>query len=470
MLKEREQLIHKITMLLDAVLIAVAFVLAYVVRGQLDFSFLQELPPFEEYVPMLLLVIPVWIVCMEFTGAYDSMRRRRFSSIFWGLVEASLFAIFIFSAAAFLMKWEILSRTFVVVLFLLGTLILAAERWGALYLLRRARRKGYNYRVLLIVGSGPRAEKFGREIQSHPEWGMRVLGYVDEPSRIGMQVNSGAVIGGFDDLPRLLDDNVVDEVVFLMPRRWLARLEEYIKACEKVGVKATVAVDFFDTAIARPVLQDMNGWPLLTFDSTPNDYFALMVKRMLDIAGALAGIVLLSPLFLSVAAAIRISSPGPVFFRQVRCGLNGRTFEILKFRTMVVDAEQKLTELRDRNEVGGPVFKIRNDPRITGIGRLLRRSSLDELPQLFNVLRGDMSLIGPRPPLPSEVEKYERWQRRRLSMRPGIACIHEVTARNNTDFALWMKMDLEYIDNWSLGLDVNILVRTVAAVIKGTGC
>lgn len=470
MLKEQEDLIHKLTVVIDAVLMAAAYALAFFVRGQLEFSFLHELPPFEDYLPMLLLVVPAWIICLELTGAYDSMRQKRFRAIFWGLVEASICAMFVFAAAAFLLKWELLSRTFLVLLFLCGTLTLAAERYWALYLLHRARRKGYNYRVVLIVGSGPRAERFGREIQAHPEWGMRILGYVDEADRLGLKVNGGSVIGGFDDLPRILDENVVDEVVFLLPRRWLARLEDYIRACEKVGVKATVAVDFFDTAIARPVIKEMDGWPLLTFDTTPNDYFALVMKRTLDIAGSFLGIVLLSPLFLAVAATIRLSSPGPVFFRQVRCGLNGRTFEILKFRTMVVDAEEKLAELRAQNEVGGPVFKMKHDPRITGIGRLLRRTSLDELPQLFNVLRGDMSLIGPRPPLPSEVENYERWQRRRLSMRPGIACIHEVAARNNKDFTLWMKMDLEYIDNWSLGLDMNILVRAVMTVVKGTGC
>jgi exopolysaccharide biosynthesis polyprenyl glycosylphosphotransferase len=286
----------------------------------------------------------------------------------------------------------------------------------------------------------------------------------------GRSIGSSRVIGTFDDMARILDENVVDEVIFVMPRNWLDRLEKYVRICEKVGVKATISIDVFDTAIAKPVLKELDGWLLLTFDATPNDFFFLSLKRSLDLIGSAGGLLALSPLFLLIGLIIKITAPGPVFFRQIRCGVNGRTFPILKFRTMVVDAEKKLAELQNQNELKGPAFKIRNDPRITAIGRLLRKTSLDELPQLINVLWGDMSLVGPRPPLPSEVENYERWQRRRLSMRPGITCIHEVVARNDKDFNNWMKMDLEYIDNWCFGLDLRILVRTLLAVVKGTGC
>ena len=287
---------------------------------------------------------------------------------------------------------------------------------------------------------------------------------------LGKVVGQSKVIGTFDEMARIMDENVVDEVVFVMPRKWLDHLEGYVRVCEKIGVKATIAVDFFDTAIARPVVREVDGWPLLTFDSTPNDQFYLSLKRVLDLVGSGLGLIALSPLFLLIGLMIKMTSRGPVFFSQIRCGVNGRTFSILKFRTMIVNAEAKLKELQGMNEVGGPVFKIRNDPRVTAIGRILRKTSLDELPQLFNVLKGDMSLVGPRPPIPAEVEKYERWQRRRLSMRPGITCIHEVVARNDKDFNNWMKLDLEYIDRWCFGLDLKILARTVLAVVRGTGC
>lgn len=241
------------------------------------------------------------------------------------------------------------------------------------------------------------------------------------------------------------------------------------KVCERVGVKATVAVDFFNTSIAQPIITEIHGIPLLTLDTTPHNVLYLAIKRLIDIVVSGLGLILLSPFFLVIAVIIKMTSEGPVFFKQTRCGLHGRKFTIYKFRTMVVDAEKKLEELMKFNEREGPVFKMKNDPRITPIGRFLRKTSLDELPQLINVLKGDMSLVGPRPPLPSEVEKYERWQRRRLSLKPGITCIHEVIARGDKDFERWMKLDLEYIDNWSLSLDMRILTKTFFAVIKGTG-
>ncbi|HTF99605.1 MAG TPA: sugar transferase, partial [Nitrospirota bacterium] len=408
MLKENQRVVYMAAVGVDAALVSAAYAIAYYLRDQIESSFLQDLAPFHDYLPMLFLVVPIWLACLRGAGVYASMREKRYLTMLFGVVEASIVGIFLFSAAAFLLKWELLSRVFVVVFFLTVTILLTTEKWFALWVLHSMRARGFNFRVLLIVGSGPRAQAFGRSVEKHPEWGLRISGYIDEPEFIGMRINSGRVVGSFDDLPAILDNNVIDEVVFLMPRRWLSRLEDSIRACEKVGVRATVAVDFFDTAIARPVLADLNGWPLLTFDSTPNDYVALFCKRGLDFVGSLAGLMLLAPIFAALALAIRLDSPGPIFFRQVRCGVHGRKFEILKFRTMGMDAENQLAALKARNEVGGPVFKIKNDPRITRVGRLLRRTSLDELPQLWNVLCGDMSLVGPRPPLPKEVEQYER--------------------------------------------------------------
>jgi exopolysaccharide biosynthesis polyprenyl glycosylphosphotransferase len=470
MLKEQDNLIHKITLCADALLVGISFMWAFGLRDDFDSSFLHEMPPFAEYLPAMLLVIPLWVILLSLFGVYESMREKGFVRIFWSIFEASLLATLVFAATSFLLKFELLSRTFVLIFFVLTVLLLTFEKWATLNFLRNIRKRGLNFHSIIIVGSGSRARGFAGNVEAHPEWGFKILGFIDEEEMLGRSVGSSRVIGTFDNLARILDENVVDEVVFIMPRKWLDRMETQVRICEKVGVKATISMDIFDTSIAKPVLKDLDGWPLLTFESTPNDFFFLSLKRILDTLGSVGGLVMLSPLFLLVGVIIKLTSPGPVFFRQVRCGVNGRTFQILKFRTMVVDAEQKKEDLLKQNEVGGPVFKIKNDPRITSIGRLLRKTSLDELPQLINVLRGDMSLVGPRPPLPSEVERYERWQRRRLSMRPGITCIHEVKARNNKDFNVWMKMDLEYIDNWRLDLDLRILAKTVLAVVKGTGC
>lgn len=470
MLRSKNRLIHKIVLCIDAAVVAASFLIAFMLRDYLDHHFLIELPPPSEYLPLLVVVVPLWNLMLKAFGVYDSMRKTNFSRLCWGVFEASLVATLIFSTGAFLLQLEILSRTFVMTFFAVTTSLLMIEKSLALLYLRKIRKQGFNFRAMLIVGSGPRSRGFAETIESHPEWGMKILGFIDEEEMLGRTVGSSGVIGVFDDLARILDENVVDEVIFIMPRNWLDRLEKYVRICEKVGVKATISIDFFDTAIAKPVLKELDGWPLLTFDSTPNDFFYLSLKRILDLIGSGLGLIFLSPLFLAIALTMKLTSRGPVFFRQIRCGVNGRTFQILKFRTMIVDAEKKLAGLQQQNELKGPAFKIRNDPRITAIGRFLRKTSLDELPQLINVLRGDMSLVGPRPPLPSEVERYERWQRRRLSMRPGITCIHEVVARNDKDFNNWMKMDLEYIDNWCFGLDLRILARTVLAVARGTGC
>ena len=254
-----------------------------------------------------------------------------------------------------------------------------------------------------------------------------------------------------------------------MPRKWITKIEKSLFACEIQGVKAHIAADFFNMNIAHCISSDIEGIPLLGFNTTGGEEWQLLLKRMFDIIISILLLIILSPLFLIIAVFIKSFSQGPVIFRQVRRGLNGRKFVMYKFRTMIDGAEHKQNELKVFNEMDGPVFKMHNDPRVTRFGVFLRRSSLDELPQLFNVFKGDMSLVGPRPPLPSEIEKYEIWQRRRLSMKPGITCLWQANGRNNVDFDKWMKMDLEYIDNWSIGLDFKIMLKTIPAVLLSVG-
>ncbi|MEO8351953.1 MAG: sugar transferase, partial [Chthoniobacteraceae bacterium] len=273
------------------------------------------------------------------------------------------------------------------------------------------------------------------------------------------------------DLVNALHTHSVSRVIFAGGRSHLDRLQEAIGACEIEGVEAWLIADFIRTSIARPDFDVFGTRPVLVFRTTPDLSWALMCKSLIDRLGALAGLVLCAPIFVLIAAAIRLTSPGPILFRQARGGRHGRPFMMLKFRTMVTDAEMQQEELARFNQMSGPVFKIDKDPRITPIGRFLRRTSLDELPQFWNVLRGEMSLVGPRPLPIYEVEKFETpSQRRRLSMKPGLTCLWQVTGRNEIkSFDRWVALDLEYIDNWSLWLDLQILIRTVPVVLFGWG-
>jgi exopolysaccharide biosynthesis polyprenyl glycosylphosphotransferase len=475
MLKEQQQVIYRIAIVLDCIVVGIAFLLAHILRVKLEYLNLPALISvqkgfsFQTYAWTMAIVIPLWIICLKHFGAYHSMRKKNFIDLFWNIFDGSILAILSFSAIAFLLKLDLLSRAFVIILFVSVVFLLSVEKWAGLAALRYIRRHGYNYRMLLIAGSGKRAENFAQMVNDNPQWGLKILGFVDKEDRVGMEIANKKVIGSFNDVARILDENVVDDVVFILPMSLLPYVRDCVKICEKVGVRSNIAVDFFDTTIAKPSIEEVEDWPLLTFDTISLNATSLFIKRLIDIVLSASGLILLAPLFLITALAIKMTSKGPVFFKQIRSGLHGRTFEIYKFRTMGVGAEERLEELMSLNEREGPVFKIRNDPRITKIGGFLRKVSLDELPQLINVLKGDMSLVGPRPPLPSEVTQYERWQRRRLSLRPGITCIHEVVAREDIDFDRWMKLDLEYIDNWSITLDIKILTRTIFAVFKGTG-
>jgi exopolysaccharide biosynthesis polyprenyl glycosylphosphotransferase len=228
-------------------------------------------------------------------------------------------------------------------------------------------------------------------------------------------------------------------------------------------------MNIFPHTRAAVQLEELDGMPILTYSTTPTNVLQLFAKRAIDVTVSVSLLVIALPVILAIAAAIKLSSSGAVLFRQTRCGLNGRVFTLYKFRTMVEDAEHRRRDLQHLNEMDGPVFKLRRDPRVTVVGRWLRRFSLDELPQLWNVLRGDMSLVGPRPPIPEEVAQYQRWQRRRLSMKPGLTCLWQISGRNEVDFDRWMQLDLEYIDSWSPMLDFKILLKTIPAVLSGRG-
>jgi exopolysaccharide biosynthesis polyprenyl glycosylphosphotransferase len=272
------------------------------------------------------------------------------------------------------------------------------------------------------------------------------------------------------NLDEILAGKTIDEVIYCYEKPEMKEVELFLESCVEVGVIFRMYSPFYNMLTTKTYLHYFDTTPLLTFSNTPMDYWALKLKRFGDFWGSLMMITLLSPVFIIIAVIIKSSSKGPIFFKQKRVGLRGRTFLVYKFRTMVVDAEELKSKLMDMNEMDGPVFKITNDPRITAIGRFLRKSSLDELPQFINVLMNDMSIVGPRPPIPEEVTQYERWQLRRLAMKPGITCIWQISpSRNDVSFEDWMRMDLEYIDSWSLKLDFVLILKTVRTMLRADG-
>jgi exopolysaccharide biosynthesis polyprenyl glycosylphosphotransferase len=323
---------------------------------------------------------------------------------------------------------------------------------------------------VMVVGTGERAVRMARGLEQSREYGIRLRGFLSEradaPAEIQLRVPYKVLPIG--DLPAILRQHVVDEVIFAVGSESLVELEEVFLMCDEEGVRTRVAVDFFPHVNSTVSLDRFGETPLLTFSAAPYDEIKLLLKRVTDVVIAAAGLVVLAPLMTAIAMLIRLTSPGPAIFRQVRCGLNGRLFLFYKFRSMVENAEELKKDLEHLN-VRETVFKIPDDPRLTTVGRYLRKFSIDEWPQLWNVLRGDMSLVGPRPAVPGEVEHYERWQRRRLRMRPGLTCLWAISGRDNVDFETWMKMDMQYIDNWSLALDWKILLQTIPRVLTGRG-
>jgi len=455
-------------LLISAVCLLLAFPLASWLRGwpEVTVAFRQQLG-------LVVVILPIWALVHRLSGGDQPMRTQER----WALVVASMrtvsMGVGLLVAFLYLTRLVVVPRTVLLVFFGLNLVLVAVARLVVQEVLRRLRRAGWNLKELLVVGTAQRARRLLEKVAGHPEWGFHVAGLVarDEvaASLVGKSVHGHQVLGRVADLRDLLRERVVDEVVFAVPELELDQVESALKVCEMLGVRARVMVDFLGLPDARLSLDRFGGVPLLSFSMTPPEGFALAVKGLFDFFGAATLLMALSPLFAVIWLAIRLDSPGPVLFRQKRCGRNGREFWIYKFRSMSVGADELKPELAFANEADGPVFKMRNDPRMTRVGRFLRRASLDELPQLINALKGEMSLVGPRPPLKCEVDSYEDWQRRRLSMRPGITGLWQVSGRSNLDFRDWMLMDLEYIDGWSLALDFKILAMTIPAVLVGRG-
>jgi exopolysaccharide biosynthesis polyprenyl glycosylphosphotransferase len=475
MFARRARLIASSFVVNDLIAITVAFLLAYGIRvwaGSKGWLRNPAIYPLNIYLPILLaalLVFPFWGYAL---GAYQQVELRRPRDVASDVLKMSIFGLLSMFAGLFLLKGEYVSRSFLLAFSVLEFLVLATSRWLLLIGGRWFRARPEYHRHHVIVGSTAGAAELASLLEEGESSGLRLLAFVytgnEKPSPPpGLRQNYSIL--PVEQLPELLHNHVVDEVLFAVGREDLIKLEPLMQQCEQEGVHMRVQLDFLPKGFSHVFVEHLAHVPLLTFASTPQNDFALLFKRVLDVTLSALALVVLSPLFLVLAVLIRFTSKGPVFYRQIRCGLSGRRFTVLKFRSMVSHADELLPHLEQLNEVDGPVFKMRNDPRRTAVGRWMRPLSLDELPQLWNVLRGDMSLVGPRPPLPAEVEQYEPWQRRRLRMRPGLTCLWALEGRSHLHFNRWVRLDLLYIDNWSVWLDFKILLKTIPIVLSSRG-
>lgn len=468
MLRQQAHLFARLTIFADLLTLAAAFAFAYLVPGRFGAS-LHD--PFE-YLWIFLVVIPVWFYLLTRHGFYLSIRRLSPFDILSRMVSVHLAGGVVVAAVIYFLDRDQYSRGLYLLFLALAFLLLCLQKLLLKIILGFLRSRRLNTRNILVVGTQDKARRFCQLIEEHKDWGLAIVGFVQvAPGPLQQQVEGYQVLGGPDDLIDICKSTQVDEVVFCIPTDYVVNAEHFLQELEELGVTVRMVMDFFEASFYRKEISLFhNDLPILTYYPKAFEAQQLFLKRMLDIAGALVGLLITGFLLPIIALAIKLDSPGPLLFGQRRVGENNRGFRCWKFRSMFVDAESRKKELLGRNEMKGAVFKMRDDPRITRVGRFLRKNSLDELPQFWNVLRGEMSLVGTRPPTPDEVAQYENWHRRRICIKPGITGLWQVSGRSEIDdFNEIVRLDLHYIDKWSLWLDIKILVKTIGVVLGRGG-
>ena len=454
--------------LLDLMLTLLGFLGAFYLRA----LFLPgEKVHFYSHMFLLPLVLFFIVSFFSYFGAYETPRSKTCLGYGWSIFKGITLSIGVVLALLFFFKIEYVSRT-VIIIFSAFEFVFT---WGTRCWLRRhyirSVKNGSKALHVLIIGTGERAAELSDRLYKQAEWGMKVVGHLDpDASRVGQKVRGAPVIGTVDNISQILKEHVIDEVIIAIPRSMLEDVEPIALACEEEGIKLQFMADVFNLHVARVRLVKVGSIPLLTLEPVAQDEIKLLLKRGFDFTVTLLFMPIVLPIIGIIAVAVKWDSPGPAFFVQQRVGLKKRLFPMIKFRSMYLDAEERLKEIEHLNEAEGPIFKIKDDPRVTRVGRFLRKTSLDELPQLFNVLTGHMSLVGPRPMSTRDVDLFDKGiQRKRFSVKPGITCIWQISGRSNLPFEKWLELDLKYIDNWNLWLDFKILFKTVPAVIFSRG-
>lgn len=476
--KVRVLTFRTVNYLADVVVLSLAFVLgfwtwSYIKSGGIDFSGYDRFA-WLSWAMIYLIYYGTNFFYLAYYEAYHSSRLRSFPAAVGIYLKSVIMALLLGVLIAFLFPYLRPSRIYFVSATAYGFLLLVGKEYVLRLLLSKLRKHGYSLKRMVIVGQDEQLiQELRTEFERDHILGVTLVGIIlpsveqgEEPKQIG----SDLVLGYISRLTDLLDGHCIDAVMFLAHEIEQSVLEDALLKCEERGLETWVKLDLLNRLIYRADIDSLNGIPFINFRGDPQNSAQLFIKYTLDRILSFILLIVLSPLFLAIALVIKFGSPGALIFKQYRAGLNGRRFVFYKFRSMIENAEDYQEELREKNEVDGPAFKVTDDPRVTRVGRFLRKTSLDELPQLWNVLKGDMSLVGPRPLPVDQVKLFQGWHRRRLSMKPGITGGWQVNGRSNVvDFDQWARMDLEYIDNWSLEQDFIILLRTVPAVLFGRG-
>ncbi len=455
----------------DILLISVSVLLAYWVRYELqwfrDISYHHSL---SAYVPFSLLFTALMLLAFQMDRVYQQWRGCPWLDQVYRIINATAKSVVVMLAITFVLQPRQYSRLLLVEAGIIAVILLVLSRVVQNGIAGWLRARGVGVDRVIIVGAGEAGRTVMRAIVARPELGYQVIGFVDDnPDKGSTDIGRFKALGPTSNLALLIEEEAVDEVIITLPWMYHRKIMSIVRECERRQVSARIVPDLFQMSLSRVDVDDLGGVPLVGVREIGFERGALLIKRGIDVVGAVVGLVLGSPLLALIGTAIRLDSPGPIVFRQTRVGIAGKTFEMYKFRSMHEEAEAELEQLRELNEADGPIFKMRDDPRLTRVGRFLRRTSLDELPQLWNVLRGEMSLVGPRPPLPAEVARYMEWHKKRLEVRPGMTALWQVSGRSTLSFDEGVLLDVYYIENWSLWLDFKILLRTIPKVLFGDG-
>lgn len=466
MIKEREPALERISVLFQVAYTILCLFFVLWATGRDTPNLISDR---KAHYIISLLIIPIWFGLLELFELGKMARIQRYRQIIRKYILVVAGGTIILSFLAQVLNYEWLTTDLLLTFALANFVVLTIQKLTGRSIIKYLRRKGYNTRLLLIIADET-SRDFIRQINETEEWGYRIRGIMTDSEEIIREFSGKySIYSEKEEFTKVIDERVIDEVFYCKQQYNALIMQKLIHECREVGISFHIHNKVLSFNGLSPKLHFLNEQFFISFRNTPENYLALKVKETLDFFLSIIFLILISPVMIGIAIAIKLDDGGPVFFKQTRVGRHGRLFKCIKFRTMIVNAEEVKEKIISLNEQDGPVFKIKNDPRITRVGQFLRKTSLDELPQFFNVLSGDMSIVGPRPPIPEEVKQYQRHLKRRLSINPGITCIWQVSGRNNVPFDKWMEMDMQYIDNWSLRLDFIIMLKTVKVIFERNG-